>query len=71
MIDGQSYNLALGSSDAIPLGLAPHRSAACCARITRDGKTGWCLLPDQHDGEHEGILSAPTTTTYGPPGWSR
>lgn len=49
--------LALGSSDAI--GLAPLRTAWCCARIRRDGKTGWCHLPDGHVGDHDGALWAP------------
>jgi hypothetical protein len=65
MIDGQNYSIALGSSDAIQL--SPHRSASCCARIWRDGQTGWCHLPDDHEGSHEGVLSAPPPPEeYGP-----
>jgi hypothetical protein len=69
MIDGQHFNLALGSSDSIPVAhlLSPHRSATCCARIRRGAETGWCHLPDGHDGSHDGVLSTPDVAdTYGP-----
>ena len=64
MIDGQYLNLALGSSDSIPVAylLSPHRSAVCCARISRGGLTGWCRLPDQHEGAHDGAMSLPEQT---------
>lgn len=69
MTDFLCTSFALGSSDAIPVGAltSPCRSAACCARI-RDGLcTGWCRLPDQHEGDHDGVLSIPTNvSTYGP-----
>lgn len=59
--------LALGSSDAIEP--PPERSLTCCARIHRDGLTGWCLLPDGHpaDVEHVGAMSEPPPSgTFGP-----
>jgi hypothetical protein len=59
---------ALGSSDS--LDPPPARSLTCCARITRGGATGWCLLQDGHAGDHVGNMSIPATNTYGPIGWS-
>ena len=44
--------LAAGSSDDI-------RVTLCCARIRWADTTGWCRLPDGHDGGCEGALSAP------------
>lgn len=54
---GDPVTLALGSSDSIEP--PPARSLTCCARITRDGATGWCMLQDGHEGEHLGVLSTP------------
>lgn len=68
MIDGQIYRVALGSSDAITLDqLASARVPPCCARITRDGRTGWCVLEGGHDGDHAPVLSTPPApVVYGP-----
>jgi hypothetical protein len=49
------HRFALGSSDAVEV--PPERSLSCCARITRDGMTGWCLLQDGHGGDHLGVMS--------------
>lgn len=73
MINGHAHRLALGSSDAITLAqlTSATRSTSCCARITRNGKTGWCTLPEGHwpATDHEGVLSAPEApTAYGPRG---
>lgn len=45
-------DFAAGSSNEL-------RIVPCCKRIWRHGETGWCHLPDEHDGAHEGALSIP------------
>ena len=62
MVDEHHYNVAFGSSDAIQISGPP-----CCARISRDGRTGWCRLADQHVGSHDGVLSVPSC----PPSYRR
>ncbi len=60
-------DLALGSSDDL-------RVTPCCARLhglaawlDAPELTGWCHLPDGHDGECEGAMSTPPTPTeFGP-----
>lgn len=57
------YNFAFGSSEALEVPIP----RLCCARILRDGRTGWCWLADQHVGDHEGTLSVPfAAPSYGP-----
>jgi hypothetical protein len=51
-------SLDLGSSD-VTLLTVPERAALCCARISHDVGTGWCMLSDLHAGDHAGVLSAP------------
>lgn len=32
----------------------PNAPPSCCARLSNGG---WCVLPDDHEGEHEGIAA--------------
>jgi len=43
------------------------RGSTCCARITLDERTGWCWRAAQHEGGHDGALSA----TCGAPSYNR
>jgi hypothetical protein len=48
---------------------AHRESPRCCARVTEDGRSGWCRLRDGHRGDHVARLSTPLPTqTFMPKG---